>query len=83
VIRRPPKFRSAATRSILVMVAVTHAAVDMENGMAVFPLSRGVLMVVMLLMEPVATVFVGAKEIAARFVLTKVILTDSTWTRSS
>jgi hypothetical protein len=78
VIRRPPKFRSAATRLILVMVAVTYAAVDIENGIAIFPLSRGVLMVVILLIEPVATVFIGAKEITICFILTKVILTNST-----
>jgi hypothetical protein len=78
VIRRPPKFRSTATRSILVIVAVTYAAVDIENGMAIFPLSRGVLIVVMLLIEPIATMFVGAKEIATRFILIKVILTNST-----
>ena len=78
MIRRPLKFRSAATRLILVMVAITHAAVDIENGMAVFPLLRGVLMVVMLLIEPVATVFIGAKEIAICFVLIKVILIDLT-----
>jgi len=67
-----------AIRLILVMVAITYAAMDIENGMAVFPLLRGVLMVVMLLIEPVAIVFIGAKEIAVRFVLIKVILTNLT-----
>ena len=51
--------------------------------MAISPLLRGVLMVVMLLIEPMATVFVVAKEIAICFILTKVILTNLTWTRSS
>ena len=78
MIGRLLRFKFVAIRSTLVMVAATHAAVDMENGMAVSPLSRGVLMVVMLLMEPVATAFVAVKEIAVRFVLTKVIQTGST-----
>jgi hypothetical protein len=78
VIRRPPKFRSAITRLILVIVAITYAAVDIKNRIAIFPLLRGVLMVVILLMEPMATVFIGAKEIATRFVLIKVILTNLT-----
>ena len=60
------------------IVVITYTAVDIENGMAVFPLLRGVLMVVMLLIEPVAIVFIGAKEIAVRFVLIKVILTNLT-----
>ena len=51
---------------------------DIENRMAIFPLLRGVLIIVMLLIEPVATVFIGAKEIAICFVLIKVILTDLT-----
>jgi hypothetical protein len=60
------------------MVAITYTAIDIENRMAVFPLLRGVLIVVILLIEPIATVFVGAKEIAIYFVLIKVILTNST-----
>jgi hypothetical protein len=65
------------------MVAVTYTAVDIENRMAIFPLLRGVLIVVILLIEPMATMFVGAKEIAIRFILIKVILTNLTWTRLS
>jgi hypothetical protein len=52
--------------------------VDIENRMAIFPLLKGVLIVVILLIEPIAIVFIGAKEIAIRFVLTKVILTNLT-----
>ena len=73
MIRRPFKFKSAATRLILVIVAATYAAVDIENRMAISPLSRGVLMVVILLIEPMVIVFVVVKEIAIYFVLTKVI----------
>jgi len=78
VIKRPPKFRSVVIRLILVMVAITYAAIDIENRMAIFPLLRGVLIVVILLIEPMATMFVVAKEIAIRFILIKVILTDLT-----
>jgi hypothetical protein len=60
------------------MVTITYATVDIENGMAISSLLKGVLIVVMLLMEPVATVFVVAKEIAICFVLIKVILTNLT-----
>jgi hypothetical protein len=78
VIRRPPKFRSIVTRLILIIVAITHTAIDIENRMAISPLLRGVLMVVILLIEPIATMFIVAKEIAIRFILTKVILTNLT-----
>jgi hypothetical protein len=78
VIGRLLRFKFVAIRSTLVMVAVVRAVVDMENGTAVSHLSREVSMVVMLLMEPVATAFVAVKEIAVRFVLTKVIQTGST-----
>jgi hypothetical protein len=78
VIGRPLKFKFAAIRSTPVKVAVARAAGDMENGTAVSRSSKEVSIVVMLLMEPVATAFVAAKEIAARFVLTKVIQTGST-----
>jgi hypothetical protein len=60
------------------MVAITYIAVDIENRMAIFPLLRGVLIVVMLLIEPMATVFIRAKEIAVCFILIKVILTNLT-----
>jgi hypothetical protein len=60
------------------MVAVTYAAIDIENRMAIFPLLKGVLIVMILLIEPIATMFVGAKEIAICFILIKVILTNST-----
>ena len=62
-----------ATRLILVMVTITYATMDIENRMAIFPLLRGVLIVVILLIEPMATMFVVAKEIAIRFILIKVI----------
>ena len=67
-----------ATRLILVMVTITYATMDIENRMAIFPLLRGVLIVVILLIEPVATVFIVAKEIAIYFVLIKVISTNLT-----
>jgi hypothetical protein len=60
------------------MVAITYAAVDIENRMAISPLLRGVLIVVILLIEPMATVFVVAKEITICFILIKVILTNLT-----
>ena len=78
MIKRPLKFRFVAIRLILVIVAITYAAVDIKNRMAISLLLRGVLMVVMLLIEPVATMFVVAKEIAIRFVLIKVIQTSLT-----
>jgi hypothetical protein len=78
VIRRLLRFKFVVIRSTLVMVAVVRAVVDIENGTAVSHLSREVSMVVMLLIEPVATAFVAVKEIAVRFVLTKVIQTGST-----
>jgi hypothetical protein len=60
------------------MVATTYTAVDIENRMAISPLLRGVLIVVILLIEPVATMFVVAKEIAICFILTKIISTNLT-----
>jgi hypothetical protein len=60
------------------MVAITYAAVDIENRMAISPLLRGVLIVVILLIEPMAIVFVVAKEITICFILIKVILTNLT-----
>ena len=78
MIKRPLKFRFVAIRLILVIVAITYAAVDIKNRMAISLLLRGVLMVVMLLIEPVATTFVTVKETVVRFVLTKVIQTGST-----
>ena len=60
------------------MVAIVRAVVDIENRTAVSHLSREVLIVVILLIEPIVTAFIAAKEIAIRFVLTKVIQTSST-----
>ena len=60
------------------MVAITYAAVDIENRIAISSLLRGVLIVVILLIEPITTIFVVAKEIAIYFILTKVISTNST-----
>jgi hypothetical protein len=78
VIKRPPKFRSAITRLILVIVAITHTTINIENKMAISPLLKGVLIVVILLIEPIATVFIVAKEIAICFILIKVILINLT-----
>jgi hypothetical protein len=78
VIKRPLKFRFAAIRLILVIVAITYTAIDIKNKIAIFLLLRGVLIVVMLLIEPIVTVFVRAKEIAIYFILIKVILTNLT-----
>jgi hypothetical protein len=60
-------------RLILVIVAIVCAVVDIENKTAMSYLSREVLIVVILLIEPVATTFIAVKEIAICFVLTKVI----------
>jgi len=73
VIKRLLRFKFVVIKSILVIVAIVRAVVDIENKTAVFHLSREVLIVVILLIEPVATAFVAAKEIAIRFILTKVI----------
>jgi hypothetical protein len=47
--------------------------VDIENKIAISPLLKGVLIIVILLIEPIATVFIVAKEIIIRFILIKVI----------
>ena len=78
MIKRLLRFKFVAIRSILVMVAVIRAVVDIENGTAVSHLSREVSIVVILLIEPVATTFVTVKETVVRFVLIKVIQTGST-----
>jgi hypothetical protein len=52
--------------------------VNIENKMAIFPLLRGVLIIVILLIKPMATMFIRAKEIAIYFILIKVILTNLT-----
>jgi hypothetical protein len=75
VIKRPLKFRSIAIKLILIIVAVTYTAIDIENRIAISPLLREVLIVVILLIEPIVTIFIVAKEIAIRFILIKVILT--------
>jgi hypothetical protein len=67
-----------AIRLILIIVAITYAAVDIKNRMAIFPLLKGVLIVVMSLIKPMATMFIRAKEIAIYFILIKVILINST-----
>jgi len=73
VIKRLLRFKFVVIRSILVIVAIVYAVVDIENKTAVSHLSREVSIVVILLIKPMATAFVAAKEIAVRFVLTKVI----------
>ena len=60
------------------IVAIVRAVVDIENKTAVSHLLREVSIVMILLIEPVATTFVAVKEIAVRFVLTKVIQTGLT-----
>ena len=67
-----------AIRLILVIVAITYAAVDIKNRMAISLLLKGVLIVVILLIEPMATIFRVAKEIAICFILIKVISTNLT-----
>jgi len=61
-----------------VIVAIVRAVVDIENKTAVSHLLREVSIVMILLIEPVATTFVAVKEIAIRFILIKVIQTSST-----
>jgi hypothetical protein len=62
-----------AIRLTLVIVAIVCTVVDIKNKTAVSYLSREVLIVVILLIEPMATMFIAVKEIAIRFVLTKII----------
>ena len=78
MIKRLLRFKFVVIKSILVIVAIVRAVVDIENRTAVSYLSREVLIVVILLIELIATAFVAVKEIAIRFVLTKVIQTGST-----
>jgi len=78
IIKRLLRFKFVVIKSILVIVAIVRAVVDIENRTAVSYLSREVLIVVILLIELIATAFVAVKEIAIRFVLTKVIQTGST-----
>jgi hypothetical protein len=73
VIKRLLRFKFIVIKLILVIVAIVCAVVDIENKTAVSYLSREVLIVVILLIEPMATMFIAVKEIAIRFVLTKVI----------
>jgi hypothetical protein len=73
VTKRLLRFKFVVIRLILVIVAVVYAIVDIENKTAMSYLLREVLIVVILLIEPVATVFVAVKEITIYFVLTKVI----------
>jgi hypothetical protein len=60
-----------------VIVAIVRAVVDIENKTAVSYLSKEVSIIVILLIELMATAFVAVKEIVIRFVLTKVIQTGS------
>ena len=78
MIKRLLRFKFVAIRSILVIVAIVRAVVDIENKTAVSHLLREVSIVMILLIEPVATTFVAVKEIAIRFILIKVIQTSST-----
>jgi len=67
-----------AIRLILIIITATYIAIDIENRMAISPLLKGVLIVVILLIEPIATMFIVAKEIAIYFILIKVISINST-----
>jgi len=78
VIKRLLRFKFVVIKSILVIVAIVRAVVDIENKTAVSHLLREVSIVMILLIEPVATTFVAVKEIAIRFILIKVIQTSST-----
>jgi len=78
VIKRLLRFKFVAIRSILVIVAIVRAVVDIENKTAVSHLLKEVSIIMILLIELMATTFVAAKEIAVRFVLIKVIQTGST-----
>jgi hypothetical protein len=60
-------------RLILVIVAIVRAIIDIENKTAMSYLLREVLIVVILLIEPIATMFIAVKEIVICFILTKVI----------
>ena len=55
------------------IVAIVRAVVDIENKTAVSHLLKEVSIIIILLIELMATTFVAAKEIAIRFILTKVI----------
>ena len=67
-----------AIKLILIIVAITYTAIDIENKIVISPLLKGVLIVIILLIEPMATIFVVAKEITICFILIKVILTNLT-----
>ena len=73
MIKRLLRFKFVVIRLILVIVVIVRAVVDIENKTAVSHLSREVSIVVILLIEPVATTFIEVKEIAVRFILIKVI----------
>ena len=55
------------------IVVIVRAVVDIENKTAVSHLLREVSIIVILLIEPIATTFIAVKEIAVRFILIKVI----------
>ena len=78
MIKRLLRFKFVVIRSILVIVVIVRAVVDIENKTAVSHLLREVSIVMILLIEPVATTFVAVKEIAIRFILIKVIQTSLT-----
>jgi hypothetical protein len=73
VIKRLLRFKFVVIKSILVIVVIVRAVVNIENKTAVSHLLREVSIVVILLIEPVTTTFVAVKEIAVRFILIKVI----------
>jgi len=73
VIKRLLRFKFVVIRSILVIVVIVRAVVDIENKTAVSHLLREVSIIVILLIEPIATTFIAVKEIAVRFILIKVI----------
>jgi hypothetical protein len=73
VIRRLLRFKFVVIRLTLVIVTIVRAVVDIENKTAMSYLSREVLIVVILLIEPMATMFIAVKEITICFVLIKII----------
>jgi hypothetical protein len=73
VIKRPLKFKFVVIRLILVKVAITRAAIDIENKTAISRLLKEVLIVVILFIKLIVTAFIATKEIDIRFVLIRII----------
>ena len=78
MIKRLLRFKFIVIRLILVIVAIVRAVINIENKTAMSHLLKEVLIIMMLLIEPIVTTFIAAKEITIRFVLIKIILTSLT-----